>query len=137
MYPIFNFEQVSHINLLHRFFKQFHFDHLCVICKFIIYNIPEAVTQTWALTLSWRRSLSNRNQPIDLRSKSMDWFLYDNGLRHERVKEDNLKKLSKFIGKHQRSSASNFMKKMLQHRCFPMKFANITYFVEYLQTAAS
>ena len=27
-----------------------------------------------------------RNQSIDLRSKSMDWFLYDNGLRHERVK---------------------------------------------------
>ena len=22
---------------------------------------------------------------IDLHSKSMDWFLYDNGLRHERV----------------------------------------------------
>ena len=37
------------------------------------------------LTLSWRRPLSYRNQPIDLRSKSMDWFLYDNGLRHERV----------------------------------------------------
>ena len=32
------------------------------------------------LTLSWRRPLSYRNQ-----SKSMDWFLYDNGLRHERV----------------------------------------------------
>ena len=29
--------------------------------------------------------LSYRNQSIDLRSKSMDWFLYDNGLRHERV----------------------------------------------------
>ena len=27
-----------------------------------------------------------RNQSIDLQSKSMDWFLYDNGLRHERVK---------------------------------------------------
>ena len=24
---------------------------------------------------------------IDLRSRSMDWFLYDNGLRRERVKE--------------------------------------------------
>ena len=34
------------------------------------------------LTLSWRRSLSYRNQSIDL-----DWFLYDNGLRRERVKE--------------------------------------------------
>ena len=30
------------------------------------------------LTLSWRSPLSYR--------KSMDWFLYDNGLRHERVK---------------------------------------------------
>ena len=41
------------------------------------------------LTLSWRRPLSYRNQPIDLRSKSMDWFLYDNGLRHKRVKSHN------------------------------------------------
>ena len=38
------------------------------------------------LTLSWRRPLSYRNQSIDLIRKSMDWFLYDNGLRHERVK---------------------------------------------------
>ena len=37
------------------------------------------------LTLSRRRQLSYRNQSIDLRSKSMDWFLYDNGLRLERV----------------------------------------------------
>ena len=27
-----------------------------------------------------------RNQSIDLESKSMDWFLYDNGIHHERVK---------------------------------------------------
>ena len=38
------------------------------------------------LTLSWRRRLSYRNQSIDLRSKAMDLFLYDNGLRHDRVK---------------------------------------------------
>ena len=32
--------------------------------------------------------LSYRNQSIiDLLCKSMDWFLYDNGLRHERVEE--------------------------------------------------
>ena len=37
------------------------------------------------LTFSWQRLLSYRNQSIDLLSKSMDWFLYDNGLRHERV----------------------------------------------------
>ena len=29
--------------------------------------------------------LSYRNQSIDLQSKSMDWFLYDNCLRDERV----------------------------------------------------
>ena len=37
------------------------------------------------LTLSCRRPLSYRNQSIDLRSKSIYSFLYDNGLRHERV----------------------------------------------------
>ena len=39
-----------------------------------------------SLTLSWRRPLSYRNQSIDLLRKLMDWFLLDNGLRHERVK---------------------------------------------------
>ena len=38
------------------------------------------------LTLSWRRSLSYRNQSIDWLCKSMDWFLYDNDLPHERIK---------------------------------------------------
>ena len=38
-----------------------------------------------SLTLSWRRPLSYRNQSIDLQSKSMNWFLFDNGLPHERV----------------------------------------------------
>ena len=41
--------------------------------------------QSGPLTLSWRRSLWYRNQSIDLQSKSMDWFLYDNDLSHERV----------------------------------------------------
>ena len=41
----------------------------------------------FCLTLSWRRPLSYRNQSIDFRSKSIDWFLYDNGLRHKRVKK--------------------------------------------------
>ena len=39
----------------------------------------------FTLTLSWRRSLSHRNQFIDT---SMDWFLYDKDLRHERVKKN-------------------------------------------------
>ena len=42
------------------------------------------------LTHSWRRSLSYRNQPIDLQSKSMDWLLYYGDLRHERVKRSHL-----------------------------------------------
>ena len=37
-------------------------------------------------TLSWRRLLSYRNQSIDLLCKSMDWFLFDKDLRHERDK---------------------------------------------------
>ena len=37
-------------------------------------------------TLSWQRPLSYRNQSIHLLCKSMDWFLYDNGIRHECVK---------------------------------------------------
>ena len=31
------------------------------------------------------KALSHRNQSIDLQSELMNWFLYDNGLRHERV----------------------------------------------------
>ena len=38
-------------------------------------------------TLLWRRLLSYRNQSNDLFRKSIVWFLYDNGFRHERVNE--------------------------------------------------
>ena len=43
------------------------------------------------LTLSWWRPLSYRNQSIELLRKSMDWFLYDNGLRHERFNGNEIK----------------------------------------------
>ena len=57
---------------------------LTELCASIIY-IKHGNIHPWNhLTLSWRRQLSYRNQSIDLRSKSMDWFLYDSGLRHER-----------------------------------------------------
>ena len=42
--------------------------------------------QSTYLTLSWRRPLSYRNQTIDLLCKIMGWFLYDEDLRHGRVK---------------------------------------------------
>ena len=41
---------------------------------------------TFVLTLSWQRSLLCNSQSIDLLRKSIDWFLYDRDLRHERVK---------------------------------------------------
>ena len=37
-------------------------------------------------TLSWWRSLSYRNQSLDLLCISIDWFLYDRDLRHERIR---------------------------------------------------
>ena len=43
------------------------------------------------LTLSWRKPLSYRNQSTDLQSKSIDWFLYNNDLRHERVNNIGLR----------------------------------------------
>ena len=42
-----------------------------------------------SLTLSWRRPYSYRNQSTDSLRNSMDWFLYDDGFRHERVKSLN------------------------------------------------
>ena len=44
----------------------------------------------WSITLSWRRSLSYRDQSIDLICKAMDWFLYDNELCHERANDFSL-----------------------------------------------
>ena len=40
------------------------------------------------LTFSWRRFLSYRNQSTDLLYKSIDWFLYDRDICHERVKSE-------------------------------------------------
>ena len=37
-----------------------------------------------SLTLSWRRALSYKNQSIDFVCKSVDCFLYERDLRHER-----------------------------------------------------
>ena len=50
--------------------------------------IFNSYTEQATLTLSWRRPISYRNQSIDLLRKSMDWFLYDIGLRHERVSRE-------------------------------------------------
>ena len=51
----------------------------------VVSNRPVNISWRY-LTLSWQRPLSYRNQSIDVQRKSVNWFLYDNGLRHERVK---------------------------------------------------
>ena len=53
---------------------------------FFFHLARQTHVSTNCLTLSGRRPLSYRNQSIDLQSKSVNWFLYDNGLRHKRVK---------------------------------------------------
>ena len=53
--------------------------------KTLEFTLSKESESSKPLTLLRQRPLSYRNQSIDLRSKSMDWFLYDNGLRLERV----------------------------------------------------
>ena len=55
----------------------------CLIIKEYISRLTH--TSNKALTLSWRRSLSYRNQAIDLLCKLMEWFLYDKDIRHEKL----------------------------------------------------
>ena len=52
------------------------------------------------LNLSRQRPISYRNQSIDLQSKSMDWFLYDIGLRRQRVKPKTNLNLSPYLNKN-------------------------------------
>ena len=53
-------------------------------------RIRETIEIKWGIGFNFlrRRSISYRNQSIDLQSKSKDWFLYD---RHLRLKELNEK----------------------------------------------
>ena len=51
-----------------------------------LFSIKNTFYDKMDLTLSWRRPFSYRKQSIYLFRKSMDWFLYDNGVRHEKVK---------------------------------------------------
>ena len=89
------------------------------------------------LSLSWRWPLSYKSQSIDLLCKSMDWFLYDNGLRHERV---NVR------SSHQRwFTKKKLFLKILQYSqentyvgvSFDKVAGLNTYFKEHLRTAAS
>ena len=48
---------------------------------------PQSKLTTSLLTLLWQKAISYRNQSIDLIYKSMEWFLYDRDIRHERVND--------------------------------------------------
>ena len=69
---------------------KFYWLHEDLNCEPVTCNATTKPTESsaWSycsLTLSWRRSLSYRNQFIDLTSKSMDWFLFGRVLHHGRV----------------------------------------------------
>ena len=70
------------------------------------------------LTLSWRTPLSYRIQPIDLRSKPMDWLLYDNGLRHERVKNTRFEFINWIYISNFLAKFTPFFSAMWKKRCF-------------------
>ena len=59
------------------------------------------------------QSIGEDNTTYQFRLFSMDWFLYDNGLRHERV------------NKVASLSPTNLSKKRPWHRCFPVKFVKV------------
>ena len=63
----------------------FFIEHFWWLLLKVILSLQLDIKSPMCLTLSWRRPLSYRNQPIDLLCKSMVWFLYDDGLRHEWV----------------------------------------------------
>ena len=69
------------------------------------------------LTLSWRRPLSYRSQSIDLLRKSMDWFLYDSGLRHGGVNCKNCPSMLVLvcIKQHLSNISSSIYEKVKQH----------------------
>ena len=69
------------------------------------------------LNPSWWRSISYRNQSIDLQSKSMDWFLYDADLRHERVKQVFDLRLIESYFKPQNAGCSKFQ--VICNKFFP------------------
>ena len=79
-----------------------------IVCVYIIYLLYHLLvfvfvfTSGWkvihkwlryALTHSRRRPISYINQSIDFLCKSMDWFLFDIGLRRERVNDTHREKL--------------------------------------------
>ena len=79
------------------FFRYFKLVWIIFYQKFFCYIWDESINWFIFLALSWQRSLSYRNQSIDLQSQSVDWFLYDRDLRHERVIPKTTKSSHDFV----------------------------------------
>ena len=81
---------LSTLMLIKRSHKKISFIMKSQLCVWSMYTWSILEQQDISLmdgsTLSWRRSLSYRTQSTDLQNKSMDWFLYDRDLRHEKIK---------------------------------------------------
>ena len=91
--PIFikAFALTQGISALPIFIKAFALKIFLTDCKnhVSISTLSIKIILSNSLTLSWRRPYSYRNQSTDSLRNSMDWFLYDDSLRHERVKSLN------------------------------------------------
>ena len=91
--PIFikAFALTQGISALPIFIKAFALKNFLTDCKnhVSISTLSIKIILSNSLTLSWRRPYSYRNQSTDSLRNSMDWFLYDDSLRHERVKSLN------------------------------------------------
>ena len=75
----------------------------------------------FVLTLSRRRALLYRNQSIDLQNKSIDWFLYDIGLRRERVKcKKTLIETSTHRFRKERHYSEKFLRKRFSELSFKL-----------------
>ena len=99
-------------------------------CWLQIFNftLPWVITFEFSLflTLSRRMPLPYRNQSIDLWSKSMDWFLYDNGLRLEKGKVIFIKKSTNYkiyiYTRHSESANLSLNFRYIRTRkCWPLK----------------
>ena len=103
---------VAYLSGCYLFFKMPHFLYMPMLV-----NLKILCSDSHNfLTLSWRGPFSYRNQFIDLHSKLMDWFLYDDGLKElkeikKRSTQENLLRLIK-----------NFQKYFMLHKHMPQIF---------------
>ena len=83
---IFHYFHYLPLNFYYIMFK-FDFKSIIYLFRKLLIESLLAMMLHKILTLSRRIPIPYRNQSIDLLRKSMDWLLYDIGLRRERVKK--------------------------------------------------